>query len=386
MNEAIELAFDLEEALGLGTRPPGGERVLAAAAGLAVATTTAARGPGVSLTAAQRSALVAIERVRRRTTGGAGRTARPTRRSTAARHGSMLPRLAGRPADHRPTSTTLADALMRRARRRAGRAVSDRASTGAFADLVADSSMIVTCGPGGVGKTTTAAAIGLIGARAGRRVVVVTIDPARRLADALGLVGGPPDEPHRVTGLGRLPGTLDVLMLDAERTFDRMIVDRAGARAEAILQNRIYRSIAGSLSGAQEYMAIERLHQLYEAGAARPDRGRHAAVATRGRHPVGARSADGLLRASGVSRAHDPRSLDGAGDVDRDDGVRLDREAPRRPTHRRGHDRVLPLDVGHRGRPAPARRRGVGAAATGRAPASCWCRARVPRRSTKRGT
>lgn len=135
-----------------------------------------------------------------------------------------------------------------------------------LAELVATSSLIVTCGPGGVGKTTTAAAIGLIGARAGRRVVVVTIDPARRLADALGLDHGATDEPHRVRGLGRLSGSLDVLMLDAERTFDRMITDRAGARADAILQNRIYRSIAGSLSGAQEYMAIERLHQLHDAG------------------------------------------------------------------------------------------------------------------------
>src|SRR5215212_6956892 len=127
--------------------------------------------------------------------------------------------------------------------------------------------VVVCCGSGGVGKTTVAAAIGLIGARAGRRVVVVTIDPARRLADALGLGHGDPDEPHRVTGLGRLPGSVDVLMPDAERTFDRMITDRAGARAPAILQNRIYRGIAGSLSGAQEYMAVERLHQLHDAGA-----------------------------------------------------------------------------------------------------------------------
>ena len=132
--------------------------------------------------------------------------------------------------------------------------------------LVASSSLIVTCGPGGVGKTTTAAAIGLIGARAGRHVVVVTIDPARRLADALGLGRGQTDEPHRVKGLGRLSGSLDVLMLDAERTFDRMIIERAGPRADAILQNRVYRSIAGSLSGAQEYMAIERLHQVHNAG------------------------------------------------------------------------------------------------------------------------
>ncbi len=137
---------------------------------------------------------------------------------------------------------------------------------GSLAGLVASSSMIVTCGPGGVGKTTTAAAIGLIGARAGRNVVVVTIDPARRLADALGLADGDADEPHRVRDLGPMKGTFDVLMLDAERTFDRLITDRADGRSDAILQNRIYRSIAGSLAGAQEYMAIERLHQLHDAG------------------------------------------------------------------------------------------------------------------------
>jgi anion-transporting ArsA/GET3 family ATPase len=125
--------------------------------------------------------------------------------------------------------------------------------------------MIVTCGPGGVGKTTTAAAIGLIGAREGRSVAVVTIDPARRLADALGLSEGEADEPHRVGGLGPMTGTLDVLMLDAERTFDRLITDWAGDRSDAILQNRIYRSIAGSLAGVQDYMAIERLHQLHDA-------------------------------------------------------------------------------------------------------------------------
>ncbi len=132
--------------------------------------------------------------------------------------------------------------------------------------LVNEASLMVTCGPGGVGKTTTAAAIGVVGARAGRRTVVVTIDPARRLADALGLAPGDADEPHRVRGLGRMPGTLDVLMLDAERTFDRLIVDRAPDRADAILANRVYRTIAGSFAGAQEYLAIERLHQLADTG------------------------------------------------------------------------------------------------------------------------
>jgi anion-transporting ArsA/GET3 family ATPase len=149
---------------------------------------------------------------------------------------------------------------------KSSRAAQDASTTDSLDTLIASSSLIVTCGPGGVGKTTTAAAIGLIGARAGRRVVVVTIDPARRLADALGLVPNSADEPHRVPGLPRQTGSLDVLMLDAERTFDRMITERAGDRASGILQNRVYRSIAGSLSGAQEYMAIERLHQLHEAG------------------------------------------------------------------------------------------------------------------------
>lgn len=132
--------------------------------------------------------------------------------------------------------------------------------------LVGEASLVVTCGPGGVGKTTTAAAIGVVGARSGRRTVVVTIDPARRLADALGLAPGDADEPHRVRGLGRMSGTLDVLMLDAERTFDRLIVERAPDRAEAILANRVYRTIAGSFAGAQEYLAIERLHQLADTG------------------------------------------------------------------------------------------------------------------------
>jgi hypothetical protein len=75
-------------------------------------------------------------------------------------------------------------------------------------------------------------------------------------------------EPHRAKNVGAKRGTLSALMLDAEATFDRMIVDRADdpVKAERILTNRVYRSIAGSLSGAQDYMAIERLHQLNASG------------------------------------------------------------------------------------------------------------------------
>jgi len=152
-----------------------------------------------------------------------------------------------------------------------------------FRDAVATSELLVTCGPGGVGKTTTAAALGVAAALAGRRVVVVTVDPARRLADALGLeVGAAADAPHRVTGIPGLSdskskksrgasesgGELWALMLDAASTFDRLVHEQTAnpKQAAAILENPVYRAISGSLAGAQEYMAIERLHQLYTSG------------------------------------------------------------------------------------------------------------------------
>ena len=130
--------------------------------------------------------------------------------------------------------------------------------------VLADASLVVTCGPGGVGKTTTAAAIAMAAADAGRRTIVVTVDPARRLADTLGIDAARADEPHRVPHTGELWAQ----MLDAQATFDRMILDRTGdaARAASILDNPVYRSISGSLAGAQEYMAIERLHQLSTSG------------------------------------------------------------------------------------------------------------------------
>jgi anion-transporting ArsA/GET3 family ATPase len=135
--------------------------------------------------------------------------------------------------------------------------------------VVRDASLVVTCGPGGVGKTTTAAALALAAADAGRRVIVVTVDPARRLADTLGIANTAGGDPVEVIGATTNPkGSLWAQMLDAESTFDRLIIERAGdaERAKAILANPIYRSIAGSLAGAQEYMAIERLHQLVTSG------------------------------------------------------------------------------------------------------------------------
>ena len=138
-----------------------------------------------------------------------------------------------------------------------------------LAEMIASADLLVTCGPGGVGKTTTAAALGIAAAEAGRKVVVVTVDPARRLADALGIdVDAHMFDPHEVVGAGADGGSLWALMLDAETVFDRMIVDRAGdaAKAQKILDNPVYRSIAGSLAGAQDYMAVERLHQLHTSG------------------------------------------------------------------------------------------------------------------------
>ncbi|MBA3266705.1 MAG: ArsA family ATPase [Acidimicrobiia bacterium] len=131
--------------------------------------------------------------------------------------------------------------------------------------LVAERGVVVCCGPGGVGKTTVAAAIALEGARRGRRSVVVTIDPARRLADALGLESLS-DTPSVIDG--PWPGELWALMLDTKSTFDSLVTKYASddRQAEAILGNRFYRNISGALSGTQEYMAMEKLYELHDEG------------------------------------------------------------------------------------------------------------------------
>jgi len=133
----------------------------------------------------------------------------------------------------------------------------------ALVDLVAERSIIVCCGSGGVGKTTTAAVVGLEGARLGRKTVVVTIDPAKRLADALGLQGLT-DTPSRIDG--EWPGELWATMLDTKSTFDALVVKHAASpeQGERILANRFYRNISGALSGTQEYMAMEKLYELHD--------------------------------------------------------------------------------------------------------------------------
>jgi len=137
----------------------------------------------------------------------------------------------------------------------------------ALGTLAAERQIIICAGPGGVGKTTTAAAIAVHGARLGRRACVVTIDPAKRLADALGLEELS-NEAHQVQGDWGAGGELWALMLDTKTTFDDVVARNAGSeqQAQAILDNRLYRNISSALGGTQEYMAMEKLYELHEAG------------------------------------------------------------------------------------------------------------------------
>ena len=131
-------------------------------------------------------------------------------------------------------------------------------------DAVLDTARILVCtGSGGVGKTTTAATLALRAAERGRRTVVLTIDPARRLAQSMGLteLDNTPREVKDVdTSAG---GSLEAMMLDMKRTFDDIVLTHAEpAKAEAILANPFYQALSSSFAGTQEYMAMEKLGQL----------------------------------------------------------------------------------------------------------------------------
>ena len=137
-------------------------------------------------------------------------------------------------------------------------------------ELLADRHILVCVGPGGVGKTTTAAALALRAADEGRRVIVCTIDPARRLAQSLGL-DALDNSPKRIDvkgARGRAPkGELWGMMLDMKSTFDDMILDMTSRdRAEKIFANPFYQHISSTLAGTQEYMAMEKLWELHEEG------------------------------------------------------------------------------------------------------------------------
>jgi anion-transporting ArsA/GET3 family ATPase len=141
-----------------------------------------------------------------------------------------------------------------------------RSAEQALAGALAAKRILVVCGPGGVGKTTMAAALALEGARAGRRVLACTIDPSRRLATSLGLarLSGKPRELDLSRLQPRPAGRLHAMTLDVKSTFDAL-VERHAPDAEArrrILGNRFYRHISAALAGSHEYMAMEKLLEL----------------------------------------------------------------------------------------------------------------------------
>ena len=149
-------------------------------------------------------------------------------------------------------------------------AAPDRSLVGRLDEL----EVIICCGSGGVGKTTISAALGLAMAqRSDRKVLVLTVDPARRLATALGLreIGTEPVKVSRArlrrAGI-EIEGELVAAMLDMKSTFDRMVVRMAPTRRDAqrILTNRFYKGISDSFIGSHEYMAMEALYELHQAG------------------------------------------------------------------------------------------------------------------------
>ena len=130
-------------------------------------------------------------------------------------------------------------------------------------DVIESRHVIVCTGSGGVGKTTSAASIALSAARAGRRTIVLTIDPAKRLAQSLGL-STLDNSPRKVKGVDGL----EAMMLDMKHTFDE-VIDRHASdpqRAARIKGNRFYQQLSNSLAGTQEYMAMEKLYDLHAMG------------------------------------------------------------------------------------------------------------------------
>ena len=132
--------------------------------------------------------------------------------------------------------------------------------------IIESAEICVCAGAGGVGKTSTSAAIALGAAARGRKTAVLTIDPAKRLANALGLerLG---NEPRRVDGVDG-DGELWAMMLDAKRTFDELVETYAPDETtrDAVLSNRIYQELSSAVSGSQEYMAMEKLYELHMQG------------------------------------------------------------------------------------------------------------------------
>jgi anion-transporting ArsA/GET3 family ATPase len=141
----------------------------------------------------------------------------------------------------------------------------------ALATLVDTRRVLVTVGAGGVGKTTTAAALSVAAARRGKRVLCLTIDPARRLAESLGIAEMTSEavtvDRARFEAAGiAMPGSLTAMMLDTKRTFDELVVKYSSSaeKAEKLLSNKLYQYVSTSLAGTQEYMAMEKLVAVKE--------------------------------------------------------------------------------------------------------------------------
>jgi anion-transporting ArsA/GET3 family ATPase len=135
-----------------------------------------------------------------------------------------------------------------------------------LASLLETKHVVITVGAGGVGKTTTAAALGVAAAQRGKRVLCLTIDPARRLAESLGLEGMTTEAkvvdgaPFAAAG-GPLKGELTVMMLDMKSTFDELVLRHSSSpeKAERLLRNKLYKYVSTQLAGTNEYMAMEKL-------------------------------------------------------------------------------------------------------------------------------
>ncbi|WP_374627464.1 ArsA family ATPase [Aeromicrobium sp. 50.2.37] len=174
----------------------------------------------------------------------------------------------------RSSSTAKGGAAKRRSRQPARGLPGSSAGRVDVDAMLADRTVqiIVCCGSGGVGKTTTSAALALRAAEQGRRVCVLTIDPARRLAQAMGLTELD-NTPRPVADVDTSAGgSLDAMMLDMKRTFDEVVEAHATAeKAQQILTNPFYVALSSSFAGTQEYMAMEKLGQLHAAASDDPE-------------------------------------------------------------------------------------------------------------------
>lgn len=138
--------------------------------------------------------------------------------------------------------------------------------TSVLSELVASRRVLITVGAGGVGKTTTAAALAVAAARRGRNVLCLTIDPAKRLAESLGIAemrteAAMVDRSRFDAADLSISGTLTAMMLDTKRTFDELIIKHSSTKekADKLLKNKLYQYVSTSLAGTQEYMAMEKL-------------------------------------------------------------------------------------------------------------------------------